>query len=50
MVQNSNGKMYMTKKIEKEIPLSIDVRSNENEKHSMKEHNDKFLAVNFKVI
>ena len=32
------------------MPLSIDVLSNENEKHSAKEHIDKFLAVSFKFV
>ena len=32
------------------MPLSIDMCSNENEKHSAKEHIDKSLAVSSKVV
>ena len=32
------------------MPLSIDMPSNENEKHSMKEHIDKSVAVSSKVV
>ena len=32
------------------MPLSIDMPSNDNEKHSMKEHIDKSVAVSSKVV
>ena len=32
------------------MSLSINIPSNENEKHSMKEHIDKSMAVSYKVM
>ena len=44
------GKMISKKKSQEEMPLSIDMPSNENEKRSTKEHIDKSLAVSSKVM
>ena len=40
----------MEKKSKEEMPLSIDIPSNENEKHSLKEHIEKSPAVSSKVV
>ena len=40
----------MKKKSKEEMPLSINMPSTENEKRSMKEHIDKYLAMSSKVV
>ena len=47
IVRNREEKLIWKEKFKEEMPLSLDMPSNENEKRSMKEHIDKSSGSKF---